>query len=149
MDIFSQACSLVRLLAVMPGSPSALPPCFDLHALSWLACGSFTQARKRHIININFLVRLALGRPQVWDKPRFSPSSTPGTNPVEEFFPSGRRAAEESLRVKSTRAFSLAIHRKHEALTSCHPSKATDKVTLNNVHFMKVKNGIHKHADHL
>ena len=55
------------------------------------------QARKRHI-NINFLVRLPLGRPQEcpWDKPSFSPNFTqgkpsvsqgqtqlvPGTNPV-------------------------------------------------------------------
>ena len=57
----------------------------------------WTQARKRHI-NINFLVRLRLGRPRVcpWDKPRLSQGQTEvfslfytvdaqfflGTNPV-------------------------------------------------------------------
>ena len=80
------------------------------------------QARKRHI-NINFFVRLVLGRPgfvpgifspglsvKTWDKPGFSPYFTqwkpgkpgfvPGTNPVCPWDNPGERRAVQKVHVK-------------------------------------------------
>ena len=91
----------------------------------------FAQARKRRI-NINFLVRLVLGRPQVpgtnpvcpWEKPRFFPYFTqwkpgvslgqtqfvPGTNPVCPWDKPGVEGRHKKLIcVKSLWPFPLAI----------------------------------------
>ena len=77
------------------------------------SCSQVCQARKRHI-NINFLVRLALGRPRVCprDKPRFSPlftQWTPGLSKGQTRFVRGTNPGSEggrkSLCVKSLCVF--------------------------------------------
>ena len=96
---------------------------------------NITQARKRHT-NINFFVRLVLGRPRVCpgdftgfvlgtnsvktrDKPWFSPYFTQGKPGKPGFVPGSRRAAQKVYVKKVYVPFSLAnitFENSHQAL---------------------------------